>query len=681
MDSKNQGSDSASHFCDSINLASFTQLQSFGTLLVIDKITLKILQYSENAVDFLKTPASDFMSSIITQYLISTDPNFDTQSWLIQSDKKYNQFNWTNAHTDPIKIWAYIHQQNNVIILEIEAADNKIDLERDALFVFDEFSNLKIDQSNENIRFISNFICKEIQRITDYDRVILYQFEHDDSGVVLGEAIKNGLESYMGLHFPATDVPHYVRKMYLSQPLRYIPDVNDSALSLLSTIPEKSLPSIDLSNALLRSVSPVHIEYLRNMSVASALSIAIIHDNKLWGLIACQHKTAKKLPMYYRFGLLLSAELIVKQLENIAERHDAREKDAILQLHETIQPVIESQPDLISGFNMTKDIISLMLAADSVALLYDNNISTFGETPTAEQIKNLSDWLFKHYQSEIFVTHTLPSAYPASQEYTNLAAGLLAIPLTSDANHYLLFFRKEIIRKVTWAGNPGHVLIKKGTAYSPRNSFQLWAETVANQAKPWKKYRITAAKAIKSIFDNKQLDMLLKRQVQHDSLTGLYNRRTLIQNLTKEISRAKRTEKQLAVLMLDIDFFKRVNDTFGHSAGDMVLKKISGVLQKVIRNYDYAYRYGGEEFLLMINGLTLDEATQKSTQILQEIRNLKLIYNETTLPQMTISIGVSLSPKHGENPEKLIEMADEALYQAKKSGRDKVVFFKPDPVK
>ena len=209
MGSKNQSNDSAQQFCDRISLASFTQLQSFGTLLVIDKQSLKIVQYSDNAVDFLKTSTSNFISGIITQYLISTDQNFDTQNWLSESDRRYGQFIWKNTHAETIKIWVYIHQQNNVIVLEIEAADD-INLERETLFVFDELINLKINHSNEDIQVRSNLICKEIQRITDYDRVILYKFENDDSGVVLGEAIKNDLESYMGLRFPATDVPYYV---------------------------------------------------------------------------------------------------------------------------------------------------------------------------------------------------------------------------------------------------------------------------------------------------------------------------------------------------------------------------------------------------------------------------------------------------------------------------------------
>lgn len=674
MVSKTQSNDSAQQFCDSISLASFTQLQSFGALLVIDKKSLNIVQYSDNAVDFLKTSASDFMSGIITEYLISTHQNFDIQSWLMQSDKRPCQFIWKSTHAAPINIWAYIHQQNNVIVLEIEAAED-INLERDALFVFDELINLTISKSNEDIEFRANLICKEIQRITDYDRVILYQFESDNSGVVLGEAIKNDLESYMGLHFPATDVPHYVRKMYLSQPLRYIPDINESALSLLTVMPEESKSSLDLSNVMLRAVSPVHIEYLRNMGVVSALSIAIIHDDKLWGLITCQHKTVKKLSMYYRFGLLLLAKVIDTQLVSISEKYDTQIKDVILQIHETIQPVIDSQADLITAFNMIKENISLMLAADGVALVYENSLYTSGETPSDEQIKNLSDWLFKYHQSDIFVTHELSAEYPACQEYNKLAAGLLAIPLTPDMNHCLLFFRREIIRTVNWAGNPSQVLIQKGNDYSPRSSFQLWTETVANQAKPWKKYRITAAKALQSIFANKQLKMVLEKQVQIDPLTELYNRRTLIQTLTNEISHVTRAKKQLAIFILDIDFFKRVNDQFGHSAGDLVLMKTSEALKNIIRTYDYAYRYGGEEFLLIIHDLTSDEVANKSTQILQKIRELKLIYNDISLPKITISIGVSLSPKHGTNPVKLIEMADQALYQAKENGRDNMVVY------
>lgn len=677
MDSTIQNNDSAQDFCNSISLASFTQLQAFGALLVIDKESLNILRYSDNAIELLKTPAADLIGGKITQYLTSTRPNFEIKTWLMCSDKRHGQFVWKNNDSASTNIWVYIHQQNNLILLEIEA-DDDVNFERQALFVFDELINLKIDKSNEDIQFRSNLICNEIQRITDYDRVCLYQFENDDSGVVVGEAVKNGLESYMGLHFPATDVPYYVRQMYLSQPLRYIPDINEAALSLLPIVPEEEKLSLDLSNVMLRAVSPIHIVYLRNMGAASALSIAIVYDNKLWGLIACQHKTAKKISMYYRFGLLLLVKVIAKQLVSIAEKYDIHEKDVILQVYETIQPVVASQTDLITAFDMIKDKIALMLAADGAAICYENKISTYGQTPTIEQIQNLSDWIFKHHQSEIFVTHELSSEYPDCQEYNKLSAGLLAIQLTPYVNHYLLFFRKEIISTVKWAGDPSHVLIKKGNDYSPRNSFQLWTETVANMAKPWKKYRITAAKALQSIFAGKQLELLLTKQVQIDPLTGLYNRRTLIQTLNNEIARAKRTKNQLAILMLDIDFFKRVNDKFGHSAGDMVLMKVSQVFKNIIRPYDYAYRYGGEEFLLILNDMTLDEVTKKSTQILQKIRQLKLVYNDIPLPKITISIGVSLSPMHTENPVKLIEMSDQALYQAKENGRNRMVIFNID---
>lgn len=677
MDSKIKSIDSAQQLCDSISLASFTQLQSFGALLVVDKKSLKIVQYSENAVDHLKTSAFALRQGIITDYLIPSVQNFDTQNWLKYSNNRYGQFVWKNTDGTSIESWVYIHQQNKLIILEIEATDD-INHEQEALFVLDEFINLKENKPNEDIEATSNRICKEIQRITNYDRVSLYQFESDGSGVVLGEAIKNGLESYMGLHFPATDVPYSVRKMYLSQPLRYIPDINTAALSLSLAFPEKSKLTLDLSNVMLRAVSPVHIEYLKNMGVASALSIAIIHDGKLWGLIACQHKTAKKLSIYYRFGLLMLTQVIAKQLASITEKHDAHEKDVILQTSETIQHVIDSQTDLITAFNIIKEQVSTMFGADGIALFYDNSVSVFGQTPTTEQIKNLSDWLFKYHPSEIFVTQELSSQYPACQDYNKLAAGLLAIPLTPDMNHYLLSFRKEIISTIRWAGNPNRALIIKGNKYSPRRSFQLWSESVENQAKPWGTYQITAAKVLQNIFTNKQLKIFLEKQAQIDPLTGLYNRRTLLQNLTNEISRAKRAKKQLAIFILDIDFFKRVNDEFGHSAGDMVLAKISRVLKNTIRTHDYAYRYGGEEFLLILNDLTSDDVIQKSTHIIQQIRKLKLIYNNLVLPKITISIGIALSPKHGDNPLKLIEMADHALYQAKEGGRDRMVVFASD---
>jgi diguanylate cyclase (GGDEF)-like protein len=183
----------------------------------------------------------------------------------------------------------------------------------------------------------------------------------------------------------------------------------------------------------------------------------------------------------------------------------------------------------------------------------------------------------------------------------------------------------------------------------------------------------TVAQNIAMAIANLQLQDTLRYQSLRDPLTGLFNRRYLEESLTKEIDRAKRKQQFIGIMMMDIDHFKRFNDTYGHEVGDVVLKKVGNYLLKKIRQYDLACRYGGEELVIIMPGASLENSIFRAEEIREGIKQLKLEHEGVKLAQVTVSIGVSCFPDDGTNASSLIRVADKALYRAKQQGRDRVV--------
>ena len=172
---------------------------------------------------------------------------------------------------------------------------------------------------------------------------------------------------------------------------------------------------------------------------------------------------------------------------------------------------------------------------------------------------------------------------------------------------------------------------------------------------------------------NLRLREALRLEAIRDPLTNLYNRRYMEESLERETQRAKRRNTPVSILMFDIDHFKRLNDTYGHEAGDVVLKQIGDLFRKYTRPEDVACRYGGEEFLLILPETPLETVLQRAEELRLTIKDrLRIPWNDTTL-SITISVGVTAFPNHGVNVKEIVSAADTALYQAKRQGRDQVV--------
>ncbi|HAY21308.1 MAG TPA: hypothetical protein DCY27_03915 [Desulfobacterales bacterium] len=184
---------------------------------------------------------------------------------------------------------------------------------------------------------------------------------------------------------------------------------------------------------------------------------------------------------------------------------------------------------------------------------------------------------------------------------------------------------------------------------------------------------VTVAEHLALSLGNMKLQEALRHQAIRDPLTGLFNRRFMLETLELELHRMHRKDSPLAVIMLDIDHFKRFNDTFGHSAGDALLSSFGRLLRSQVRQEDVSCRYGGEEFTLILPETSLETACKRAEELRQAVHALQLEHRGQNIGRITISLGIAVYPQSGESPEALLQAADAALYEAKRTGRDRVV--------
>lgn len=675
MKTKILSSDEALEFCDSIQLSDFTKIQPHGVLIVLN-FDMQITYYSENISSFLGTSNDELLSHPISDFLSPTNTNETFAEYIKNSYKKYKQMLWHSKQSSK-QILVYINRTANNIILEIEEDlqpnSNNSDLFNVAQTAI---QSIKHTLYCHNLAEIADQACIEIKKITGYDRVIFYQFDKtNQSGLVLGESVNDDMDSYFGLHFPANDIPQNVRAMYLKESLRYIPSIQPLPISV---IPNHNLgvnQPLDMSIVNLRMVAPVHVKYLHNMKVVAAVSVAIIIDNRLWGLIACHHLKDKFLSINMRVILQLISNTVAMQIMTVEGKHNYEIEQNTVAMQSKLSATFGKEVSLADAVTNNHNDIMSLVSSTGMSYYFQDILLNYGETPENEQVLELLAWLKSKEFPTIYATSTLPTEYSKSLNFKNKACGLLAIRITPIENHYILFYKAEQIHTIQWAGNPANSLSCSKETYSPRDSFQKFLQTISNQASPWTKADEDSTNFIRAIVSNRQLQDLLQVQAVHDPLTNLSNRLYLEQRLSLEIQRSTRYKTHLAVVIADLDRFKKVNDQYGHQAGDTVLIEFAKKLKVLFQGYDYIYRYGGEEFLIIMSNINTQDAVEKADNFRVKIKENKINFNGEEI-EISVSLGIAMYPEHGTDARSLIAAADLALYKAKNNGRDQVCLAK-----
>jgi light-regulated signal transduction histidine kinase (bacteriophytochrome) len=288
---------------------------------------------------------------------------------------------------------------------------------------------------------------------TGYDRVMIYRFEQDGSGKVVSETKRADLESFLGQYFPASDIPQQARALYLQNTIRVISDA-DGARVPIEPVLDASGEPLDLSFAHLRSVSPIHCEYLRNMGVGASMSISIILDGMLWGLIACHHYSPRALPMAQRVAMEVFGEFFSLHLKSLKER---RRVAAVAGTREALDRFLilsSHHEDVGELLRQSLHEFSRLLPNDGIGIMFDGKWTGLGATPPDAAVPDVLDFIRTVSDGRVWATHALSQKLPEAAAYSDRVSGVLAIPLSQTGSDCLVFFRKELVQTLNWAGNP-----------------------------------------------------------------------------------------------------------------------------------------------------------------------------------------------------------------------------------
>ena len=349
-----------------------------------------------------------------------------------------------------------------------------------------------------SIQNLCDEAARHVRALTGFDRVMVYRFNHDESGSVISEAMKSGMNSFKGLRYPASDIPKQARALYTRNLLRIISDVNDEGHEI---VPAKNLTGdpLDLSMSSIRAVSPIHIEYLRNMGVGASLSISIIRRGRLWGLFACHNDRPKTLPFSVRTAADLFAQLfsfILDQKESDIEREG--ETRARL-LHDQIMVQLADGKSIFENFEEIVKSIDSVIPHDGTIGWINVRFISYGSTPTKTEFSLMRPLLDTIDVGRVFSTESIKNHFPKTSEFTDRAAGMLVLPVSRQPRDFIILFRKEIAKSVIWAGDPDKPVKwgPNGSRLSPRKSFEAWQEMVAHHSQPWSSQEISAAEYLR----------------------------------------------------------------------------------------------------------------------------------------------------------------------------------------
>lgn len=341
--------------------------------------------------------------------------------------------------------------------------------------------------------------ARQVRALTGFDRVMVYRFAEGGDGEVVAEALRSGIDSFFGLHYPASDIPTQARALYVRNIFRVIADVNAVPVPVIPTL-DPSGAALDMSLSLLRAVSPIHIEYLGNMGVGASLSISIIVDGRLWGLFACHHYGPRLPTFAQRSAAELFGQIFSMMLESRERAETADYEGKARQAADRLMSAVAQDHDLLSNARWLGDVIFDTVPADGVGVYINGEMTLAGLTPDRSAVVAIVSMLNRAAASQVFATDSLSGLLPEAAAYADRAAGLLAIPLSRRPRDYVLLFRAEQMRSVRWAGNQEkHIEYgPNGPRLSPRKSFEEWSQLVKGTSLPFTPAELRVAEALRT---------------------------------------------------------------------------------------------------------------------------------------------------------------------------------------
>lgn len=342
-------------------------------------------------------------------------------------------------------------------------------------------------------------VVQILRDLTGYDRVMVYKFDPDGHGKIVAEARHPRLATLLGHHYPASDIPQRARELYLRTRVRVLVDVHYQPAPIEPRVAPRTGRELDMSLCYLRSMSPLHIQYLKNMGVNATLVISLVREGQLWGLIACHHDSPRNLRYPVRAACEMLAEVIAMRLAAIENYAYAQVDILVRRLEQHLIEATSTEGDWRLALLRNPRTLLQPLEATGAALFYEGEILTSGEVPSTPELRVLLDWFDARTSDTVFSCSSVAQENPELASLTPTASGVLAVKLSQSRPDYLAWFRKEQLQTVTWAGDPSKPVVGNDPLeLSPRRSFAAWSEIVRGTAVPWSRRELLFARAIGS---------------------------------------------------------------------------------------------------------------------------------------------------------------------------------------
>jgi light-regulated signal transduction histidine kinase (bacteriophytochrome) len=480
--------------CDREPITRLERIQSFGFLLAFAK-DWTVVRASANLEAFIGVPTADAIGVAADDFLAGETLHEIRNRMLALFFTRGTErlFGVTLREGYPLFDVA-VHQSDPCYVLEAEPSGVTGPMDA-ATMVRGAMARM---QSQASLDKFHREAARQVRAITAFDRVMIYRFDEEGAGEVIAESLAHGVESYLGLHYPASDIPQQARALYLRNPFRIIADVAAPTVALLPALSD-SVPPLDLTLSVLRAVSPVHIEYLRNMDVAASLSISIIVDGKLWGLIACHQVRSRRPDFVVRtaaefFGQVYSLSLETR-LRKLAEEEESRVRQATNRL---IQAVV-GDDDLVTRTQWLQDEIQDIIPCHGTVVLVRGRTLKSGLVLNEIDLDSLLKQLSRSAENRVVASAHLASFLQVSEGGTARPAGFLAIPLSNIPRDYLLLFRDEQVKDIKWAGSPTKsTTVGTDQRISPRKSFEAFLQVIRGRSAPFTAREQRSAEAIRA---------------------------------------------------------------------------------------------------------------------------------------------------------------------------------------
>ena len=492
-------------------------IQPHGYWFCLEESTLNIAQLSENVRELSGHPAIELLGRSITELLSSASVErlhrAVKNGGLLDKPLYLGHVSARDRLMDAI-----VHRHDGLLILEIEPTASADESSFASMYPLVRSFVASLQQT-ESVIELCDLAAREMRRITGFGRVLVYRFNEEGHGHVLGESIEPDYDSYLDLYFPASDIPKQARELYRSNHIRLIADAYYQPSPLVPALNPVTRRPTDLRYSGLRSVSPVHVQYLKNMRTLASMSISIIVRGELWGLISCHHESARKVPFDVRTACEHLGQILSLQIEAKEERSEATQS---LELRRKMVSLLSSMADsdnFVDGLAANPEAFLGFADASGAAIVSGGRCLRLGDAPSEPAILALVDWMGLHTVDGVFSTYELASEYDSAAGLGHHIAGVLAISISQLHQHYLIWFRPEVVQTVQWAGNPTKAMDEASSEalqrLRPRNSFQSWAETVRDRSLPWRRSEIEGALEFRSAI----LAVVLRRAEELASLS------------------------------------------------------------------------------------------------------------------------------------------------------------------